>query len=90
MLEYGTRDFESFVAQHGVNTIAGTRAIIVVDVHQVGTSCGMSMPYYDFRDYRLSLNQFFERKVAAEDAGNKAEGIERSVLLRLGRVRDPR
>jgi len=76
VLEYGTPAFESFVNMHSVKTIPGTRSIIRVDIHQVGTSCGFSMPKYDFRDFRPTLNEFFEKRVAAEEAGDKKNGIE--------------
>ncbi|KAF2494559.1 hypothetical protein BU16DRAFT_527620 [Lophium mytilinum] len=76
VLEYCTPDFNSFVATHSVKTIPGTRSIIRVDIHQVGTSCGFSMPKYDFREFRPTLNDFFEKRVAAEEAGDKKNGIE--------------
>jgi hypothetical protein len=34
------------------------------------------MPKYDFRDFRPTLNEFFEKRVAAEEAGDKKNGIE--------------
>lgn len=36
----------------------GLRAIIWLDIEQVGTSCGYSVPYYDFREYRRTLEAF--------------------------------
>lgn len=77
VLEYGSKPFEDFVARHSVQTIPGTRSIIVVDIHQVGTSCGFSVPYYDFKDYRLELNQYFEKRAASDKAGKVHDGIER-------------
>jgi hypothetical protein len=77
VLEYGSPEFIDFVGKHNVNTIAGTRAVVVVDIHQVGSSCGFSMPLYDFKDFRPTLNDFFEKRVAAEEAGNRKDGIER-------------
>jgi hypothetical protein len=77
VLEYGGDGYKDFVRRHDVRTIPGSRAIVVVDIHQVGTSCGFSMPFYDFKDFRPTLNQFFEKRVAAEEAGKKEDGIER-------------
>lgn len=77
VLEYGTKEFNTFVKEHNVETIPGTRAIIIVDIHQVGTSCGFSMPFFDFKAFRPTLNEFFEKRVANEEAGNKKDGIER-------------
>jgi len=77
VLEYGSPAFIDFVGKHNIKTIAGTRAVVVVDIHQVGSSCGFSMPLYDFKDFRPTLNDFFEKRVAAEEAGNRKDGIER-------------
>jgi hypothetical protein len=77
VLEYGSKEFLEFVGKNKVKTIPGTRAIVRVDIHQVGTSCGFSMPKYDFKEFRPTLNQFFEKRAAAEEAGNHKDGIER-------------
>ena len=77
VLEYGTKEFEEFVSEKKVRTIPGTRSIIVVDIHQVGTSCGFSMPFFDFKAFRPTLNDFFVKRVASEEAGRKEDGIER-------------
>ncbi|OCK75816.1 hypothetical protein K432DRAFT_385926 [Lepidopterella palustris CBS 459.81] len=77
VLEYGTPTFSNFTQTHSIKTIPGTRSIIIVDIHQVGTSCGFSMPYFDFNGFRPTLNEFFEKRVAAEEAGKKEDGIER-------------
>ncbi|RDW91808.1 hypothetical protein BP5796_01202 [Coleophoma crateriformis] len=77
VLEYGTPAFASFIDTHKVNAIDGTRAVVLVHIHQVGSSCGFSMPCYDFKEFRPTLNEFFEKRVASEVAGNKKDGIER-------------
>lgn len=77
VLEYGTKKFQEFVKEHNVKTIDGTRAVVVVHIHQVGSSCGFSMPLFDFKDFRSTLNDFFEKRVASEKAGKKEDGIER-------------
>jgi hypothetical protein len=68
---------EAFVDENKVHAIAGTRAVILVHIHQVGSSCGFSMPFFDFKAFRPTLNEFFEKRVAAEQRGNKKDGIER-------------
>jgi len=77
VLEYGSKKYEAFVDEHKVDAIAGTRAVILVHIHQVGSSCGFSMPFFDFKAFRPTLNEFFEKRVAAEERGNKKDGIER-------------
>ena len=39
-LENGTKDYDDFIREHKVETLPGSRSIIIVDVHQVGSSCG--------------------------------------------------
>ncbi len=62
VLENGTGAFEEFVKKNDVKTIPGSRAIIIVDVHQAGTSCGYSVPYYDFKEFRGALNEVFAKR----------------------------
>lgn len=50
VLEYGTDAYEDFIGQHKVKP--GSRSIVMVKIHQVGSSCGFSMPRYDFKDFR--------------------------------------
>jgi hypothetical protein len=78
-LEYGTPAFDAIVASEKINIIPGTRSIILVDIHQVGTSCGFSMPCYEFVSFRPTLNDFFEKRVKSEKEGKREDGIERYV-----------
>lgn len=87
VLEAGTAPFDEFVERHGVRTIPGARAVVVVDVHQVGTSCGFSVPFYEFKEHRTTLNDFFERKDAKFRDGNEKESMprcERSLMRPVG------
>lgn len=79
MLENGSEEFQSFISEHDVKTIPGTRSIIIVDIHQVGSSCGFSVPYYDFKGHRPILNDHFRKKDEKFRAGNEKEGITRYV-----------
>ncbi|RVX66151.1 hypothetical protein B0A52_09880 [Exophiala mesophila] len=75
-LEYGTKEFNDLVKSENLKLINGTRSIIMVDIHQVGTSCGFSVPTYEWTGYRTTLHDFFDKKVACEEEGNRKEGIE--------------
>jgi hypothetical protein len=77
VVENGTKQFEDFVCLHKVETIPGTRSIIIVDIHQVGSSCGFSVPFFDFKEYRPVLNDHFAKKEQRFLAGKKEESIER-------------
>jgi len=77
VLEYGTPEFAAFVKKEDVRLVDGTRAIVVVDVEQVGSSCGFSMPKFEFKEYRNALNEIFEKRVRSEEAGDWDNGIEK-------------
>lgn len=62
---------------HNVQTIPGTRTIITVDIHQVGSSCGFSVPFYDFKDFRPTLNDFFANKERKFKSGKSQESMDR-------------
>jgi len=83
VLENGTKEFSDFIEKHNVNIIPGTRSIIIVDVHQVGSSCGFSVPYYDFKEYRPILNEFMEKKQKKFLAGEEKESMDRWVTTSL-------
>ncbi|KAH8896434.1 pyridoxamine phosphate oxidase family protein [Thozetella sp. PMI_491] len=61
-LEAQSPEFDAFVEKHQVQTLPGTRSIILVDIHQVGSSCGWSVPFYEFKSHRDQLTVHWERK----------------------------
>ena len=77
ILERETTEFDDFVARESIKTIPATRSIIIVDVHQVGSSCGYSVPFYEFKEYRKTLNQVFEKRKEKFDSGKKEESMPR-------------
>lgn len=77
VLENGTQDFEDFVKEHQVEIIPGTRSIIIVNIHQVGSSCGYSVPFYDFKKHRPVLNDHFAKKQKRYEDGNEAESMDK-------------
>ena len=81
VLEFGTAEYVEFIEKYKIETLPGTRSIIIVDIHQVGTSCGFSVPYYDFKEHRPILNDFFEKKREKFDAGNEKESMDRYVEI---------
>ncbi|KAF2715856.1 hypothetical protein K431DRAFT_205060, partial [Polychaeton citri CBS 116435] len=54
-------EFAAFVNRHNIEVIPGVRSVVVVDVHQAGTSCGFSVPFYDFKEHRQTLNQHLKK-----------------------------
>jgi hypothetical protein len=77
VLESGTGEFDEFVKKHDVRTLPGSRAIVLVEIHQVGTSCGYSVPFYEYKEHRQTLNEHFERKDERFKQGNENESMPR-------------
>ncbi|KAI0602808.1 hypothetical protein F4775DRAFT_535816, partial [Biscogniauxia sp. FL1348] len=77
VLENGTRAFDEMVAREKIHRIPGMRSVIVVDIHQVGSSCGFSVPLYDFKEFRTTLNDHFARKEERFLQGNEKESMDR-------------
>jgi hypothetical protein len=48
-----------------------------VDIHQVGSSCGFSVPFFEFKDFRPVLNDHFAKKEEKFKAGKTEESIDR-------------
>ncbi|KAI1641527.1 hypothetical protein F4809DRAFT_587106 [Biscogniauxia mediterranea] len=77
VLESGTPAFDAMVAREKIRRAFGMRSVIVVDVHQVGSSCGFSVPLYDFREFRTTLNDHFARKEERFLRGDEKESMDR-------------
>ena len=76
VLENGTKKFSDFINEHSVETLPGTRSIIIVHIHQVGSSCGFSVPFYDFKDFRPVLNDHFAKKERRFKEGREDESMD--------------
>ncbi|TFK34639.1 hypothetical protein BDQ12DRAFT_360097 [Crucibulum laeve] len=54
--EFGTPEYEALLPVE--KRLPGSRSVIVVDVHKVGTSCGFSTPFFTFKSHRMKLHNF--------------------------------
>jgi Pyridoxamine 5'-phosphate oxidase len=81
VLENGGPEFDQFVERYSVQLVPGTRSIILVDIHQVGSSCGFSVPLYEFKDYRTVLVDYHVKKERKYKAGNEKESLPRCPFL---------
>lgn len=79
ILEHESPAFNDFIEKNSVEIIPATRSIIIVDVHQVGSSCGYSVPMYEFKSFRQTLNQVFEKRKEKFDAGKEDESMDHYV-----------
>ncbi|KAK4158992.1 hypothetical protein QBC43DRAFT_138293 [Cladorrhinum sp. PSN259] len=82
VLENMTPEFDAFVKKHEVKLLPGARSIILVDIHQAGSSCGFSVPFFEFKDWRTTLNEFFARKSDRYEHGDEKESMPRYWALK--------
>jgi hypothetical protein len=54
---------------------------VVVDIHQVGSSCGYSVPLYEFREHRQVLNKLWEKREKDVTEKGSEETMPRYALL---------
>ncbi|PFH51588.1 hypothetical protein AMATHDRAFT_85010 [Amanita thiersii Skay4041] len=45
----------------------GSRAVIMIDVHKVGTSCGYGVPFFDYRAERTRLDEMAAQKESVDN-----------------------
>ncbi|KAK5156124.1 hypothetical protein LTS14_005011 [Recurvomyces mirabilis] len=76
-----SKDFNHFVESQDLHDmlreLPGHRSVIIVDIHQVGSSCGFSVPYMDHAGFRTTLNDVYAKKDKKFREGNKDESMER-------------
>ncbi|KAK4158218.1 hypothetical protein C8A00DRAFT_28722 [Chaetomidium leptoderma] len=82
VLERGTETFDEFVKKHDVRVIPSSRSIIIVKAHQVASSCGYSVPYYEFKTFRTTLNEHFAKREERFTQGKLEEKRERYWALK--------
>ncbi|KAK4943622.1 hypothetical protein LTR66_014595 [Elasticomyces elasticus] len=75
VLEHFTPEYDDFIGKHNIETLPGTRTIIINDIHQVGTSCGFSVPFYEFKEFRPTLNDFYEKREKKYIAGDSKSSM---------------
>jgi hypothetical protein len=79
VLERETPAFDDFVKKHDVEVIPSSRSIILVRLHQVASSCGFSVPFFEFRNFRTTLNEVFEKRQQRFEEGKAEERRDRFV-----------
>ncbi|KAF8994254.1 hypothetical protein BDZ89DRAFT_1150154 [Hymenopellis radicata] len=57
--EFGTSEYNSFISAS--TRRPGSRAVIMIHVHKVGSSCGYSVPMYTYVGQRTKLDQYAAR-----------------------------
>ncbi|KAH7908146.1 hypothetical protein BJ138DRAFT_1069361 [Hygrophoropsis aurantiaca] len=70
--EFGTPEYDEYIPRE--KRKPGSRAVVVIDIFKVGTSCGFGVPVFKFEAHRTQLERWcdsleeFDRKNAASDA----------------------
>ncbi|KAI0656849.1 hypothetical protein C8Q70DRAFT_935472 [Cubamyces menziesii] len=75
--EFGTPEYDKLIPPE--NRRPGSRAAIVIDVHKVGTSCGYSVPYFEFKGHRQVLLDYFDKRERADQVdpnGHAEKGLK--------------
>ncbi|KAL5534841.1 hypothetical protein ACEPAG_1306 [Sanghuangporus baumii] len=68
--EFGTPEYEELIPKEIRKP--GSRSVIMIDIHKVGSSCGYSVPYYDFKGDRTQLLEYFQRVEAKADPNSES------------------
>jgi hypothetical protein len=76
-LECGTKEFDEHVEKYNIENGFGVRSIIIVDIHQVGSSCGFSVPFYEFKSFRPVLKNHWKNKERRVKEGKLQDTMER-------------
>ncbi|KLO07053.1 hypothetical protein SCHPADRAFT_860669 [Schizopora paradoxa] len=71
--EYGTPEYDELIPEG--KRKPGSRAAIVLDIHKVGSSCGYTVPYYEFKGDRSALLEYLD-KCEKSDQAFEATGTE--------------
>ncbi|KAK0217250.1 hypothetical protein IW262DRAFT_1508857 [Armillaria fumosa] len=69
--EFGTSEYNAFIPPETRHP--GSRAVIMVDVHKVGTSCGYAVPFYEFKSHRTRLLEFAAKFELADIEAEEAD-----------------
>jgi hypothetical protein len=56
----GTPEWDALIGNFTLHL--GTRQLIVADIHRVSTSCGYSVPLYDYKGQRETLTKYWEAR----------------------------
>ncbi|TFK34647.1 hypothetical protein BDQ12DRAFT_656566 [Crucibulum laeve] len=62
--EFGTPEYDVLLPAESRQP--GSRSVIMVDVHKVGTSCGYSIPFFTFKSNRFKLHNFATKREKAD------------------------
>ncbi|KAF5381692.1 hypothetical protein D9615_005595 [Tricholomella constricta] len=62
--EFGTPEYNALLPEGTRH--AGSRAVIALDIFKVATTCGYSVPFYEFKAHRVQLLEWAAKKEATD------------------------
>ncbi|KAH8924437.1 hypothetical protein BT69DRAFT_1261387 [Atractiella rhizophila] len=77
VFERGTPEFERYYPA-GETLVPGARSVILLDITKVGSSCGYSVPFFEFVKHRNTLNNYFEKVENPPQEKGDVKEIERN------------
>ncbi|KAK0186846.1 hypothetical protein F5146DRAFT_1113709 [Armillaria mellea] len=69
--EFGTPEYNALIPPETRHP--GSRAVIMIDVHKVGTSCGYAVPFYEFKSHRTRLLEFAAKRELVDIEAERAD-----------------
>jgi len=69
--EIGTPEYDALLPLE--KRKPGSRAVIIVNIHKVGTSCGYAVPFYQFKAHRSTLLDSASRKEGKDQLSGPGE-----------------
>ncbi|KAH8827643.1 hypothetical protein DL96DRAFT_1106022 [Flagelloscypha sp. PMI_526] len=65
--EFGSPEYDQYIPQD--KREAGSRAVILINIHKVGTSCGYSVPFFQYKCDRFLLCRNMQSREVASNQG---------------------
>lgn len=72
IFEFGTPEYEAYITPE--KRRPGSRSVILIHVHKVGSSCGYAVPFYKFERHRTQLLQYAEKLEKKDREDRLTEG----------------
>lgn len=76
VFERHSPEFNALLPPGDDRLLPGTRAIIWLDIHAVGSSCGMSVPFYSYEGERMALQEWALKREQDDEVGKRETGLK--------------
>ncbi|KAJ6629376.1 hypothetical protein B0H10DRAFT_1363283 [Mycena sp. CBHHK59/15] len=69
VFEFGSPEYSSFIPADARKP--GSRSVVLIEIHKVGTSCGYAVPFFDFKAHRTRLLTWAAKKESLDNDGDE-------------------